>query len=47
MICADFVAGASLDGTNPELLLFSQRRFFKFLSREHQKLFLDEMSAAS
>src|SRR6476620_10983471 len=47
MICADFLAGAHLDGTNPELLLFSQKRFFKFLSREHQKLFLAEMSAAS
>jgi hypothetical protein len=47
MICADFVAGASLDGSNPDLLLFSQKRFFRFLSREHQKLFLEEMSAAS
>jgi hypothetical protein len=47
MICADFVAGASLDGSNPDLLLFSQKRFFRFLSREHQKLFLKEMSAAS
>ena len=34
MICADFLAGANLDGTNPELLLQSQRRFFKFLGRE-------------
>ena len=47
MICADFLAGANLDGANPELLLYSQRRFFKFLSREHQKLFLSEVSAAS
>ena len=47
MICADFLAGAHLDGANPELLLYSQKRFFKFLSREHQKMFLAEMSAAS
>jgi hypothetical protein len=47
MICADFLAGAQLDGTNPELLLFSQKRFFRFLSRQQQKLFLEEMSAAS
>jgi len=43
MICADFLAGANLDGTNPELLLQSQRRFFKFLGREQQKLFLAEL----
>jgi hypothetical protein len=47
MICADFLAGASLDGANSELLLLSQRRFFKFLSQEQQKMFLAEMSAAS
>jgi len=47
MICADFLAGAHLDGTNPELLLFSQKRFFRFLSRQQQKLFLEEMSTAS
>ena len=45
MICADFLAGANLDGTNPELLLQSQRRFFKFLGREQQKLFLAEVAA--
>jgi hypothetical protein len=45
MICADFLAGANLDGTNPELLLESQRRFFKFLGREQQKLFLAEVAA--
>src|SRR5947208_5940248 len=44
MICADFLAGANLDGTNPELLLQSQRRFFKFLGREQQKLFIAEVT---
>ncbi len=47
MICADFLAGANLDGPNPELLLQSQRRFFKFLGREQQKLFIAEVTAAS
>ena len=47
MICADFLAGANLDGTNPELLLESQRRFFKFLGREQQKLFIAEVTTAS
>ena len=46
MICADFLAGANLDGANPELLLQSQRRFFKFLGREQQKLFLAEVTTA-
>jgi hypothetical protein len=45
MICADFLAGANLDGSNPELLLQSQRRFFNFLGREQQKLFLAEVAA--
>src|SRR5712672_4847459 len=34
MICADFLAGATLDSGDPELLLQSQRRFFRFLGRE-------------
>jgi hypothetical protein len=37
MICADFLAGATLDGGDPELLLQSQRRFFRFLGREQKK----------
>ena len=31
MICADFLAGANLDHGDPEMLLFSMTRFFKFL----------------
>jgi len=34
MICADFLAGANLDNKNPETLLFSMKRFFKFLPGE-------------
>ncbi len=31
MICADFLAGANLDQGNPDVLLHSMSRFFKFL----------------
>jgi hypothetical protein len=33
MICADFLAGTTLDHGDPEMLLFSVTRFFKFLPR--------------
>jgi hypothetical protein len=46
MICADFLAGASLDGSNPDLLLHSQLRFFKFLDQERQKTFIAEVTGA-
>ncbi len=36
MICADFLAGANLDKGDPEKLLFSLTRFFKFLTEEQQ-----------
>ncbi len=47
MICADFLAGASLDGGNPELLLQSQRRFFRSLGREQQQMFIAEVTSPS
>ena len=34
MICADFLAGANLDHGDPETLLFSMTRFFRFLPGE-------------
>jgi hypothetical protein len=40
MICADFLAGANLDNGDPETLLFSMTRFFKFLPGEQQQAFL-------
>jgi hypothetical protein len=43
MICADFLAGASLDNGDPETLLFSMTRFFKFLSGEQQQTFLEHL----
>ncbi len=47
MICADFLAGASLDGANPDLLLHSQLRFFRFLDPERQKSFLTQVTTAA
>jgi hypothetical protein len=44
MICADFLAGASIDGGNPELLLQSISRYYKFLPGEQQEVFRSEVS---
>jgi hypothetical protein len=43
MICADFLAGANLDNQNPDTLLFSMTRFFKFLPRQQQQAFLQDI----
>jgi hypothetical protein len=40
MICADFLAGAHLDNGNPEVLLNSISRYYKFLPGEQQQAFL-------
>ena len=40
MICADFLAGANLDHGDPETLLFSMTRFFKFLAQRKDSHFL-------
>lgn len=47
MICADFLAGANLDHGDPEMLLFSMTRFFKFLPEEQRQAFLRELSDAA
>jgi hypothetical protein len=44
MICADFLAGANLDQGDPEMLLFSMTRFFKFLPEEQRRTFLGNLS---
>jgi hypothetical protein len=44
MICADFLAGANLDNGNPEILLQSIRRFFKFLPGEQRHVFLAQVN---
>jgi len=43
MICADFLAGANLGDQNPETLLYSITRFFKFLPGEQQQVFLENL----
>ena len=40
MICADFLAGAHLDNDNPEILLQSLSRYYKFLPTPQQENFL-------
>jgi hypothetical protein len=40
MICADFLAGANLDHGDPEMLLYSMTRFFKFLPEVQRQAFL-------
>jgi hypothetical protein len=44
MICADFLAGANLDNGDPETLLFSMTRFFKFLPAEQRQDLLLRLS---
>ena len=44
MICADFLAGASMDGNNPEILLRSLSRYYKFLPSPQQEVFLSEVN---
>ena len=40
MICADFLAGANLENEDPNVLLQSALRFFKFLPGEERRTFL-------
>jgi len=44
MICADFLAGACLDGNHPEILLRSISRYYKFLPSPQQEVFLSEVA---
>src|SRR5437763_4967369 len=43
MICADFLAGASLDGGDPEMLLFSMTRFYRLMPGHQQEAFVQEI----
>ena len=45
MICADFLAGANLENENPNVLLESVTRFFKFLPDHERRAFLEQVSA--
>ena len=44
MICADFLAGANLDNGDPQLLLHSIRRFYKFLPTDQREEFLTQVN---
>jgi hypothetical protein len=44
MICADFLAGAHMDGGNPEMLLQSISRYYRFLPSLQQQAFLSEVN---
>jgi len=47
MICADFLAGASLEDADQSMLMHSLSRLIKFLSGEHrQNLFSQEAHEA-
>src|SRR6476660_1956299 len=41
MICADFLAGANLDGSRPEALLFAVSRFYQLLPDTQRRAFAD------
>jgi hypothetical protein len=43
MICADFLAGAHSDNGNPEILLTSLSRYYKFLPRDQRQAFLENL----
>jgi len=47
MICADFLAGANLDNGDPETLLFSMTRFFRFLPQAQKHAFLESLTERS
>jgi hypothetical protein len=47
MICADFLAGASLEGGEPKALLLSLTRMHNLLSSSQQRQFLAETGRAS
>ena len=44
MICADFLAGASIDSDNPEILLQSISRYYGLLPGPQQEVFLSEVN---
>lgn len=46
MICADFLAGASLENGDPNVLLFSLNRLFGLLPRPQRQQFLEQVREA-
>ena len=46
MICADFLAGASIEGQNPEILMQCLSRYYKFLPSAQQDAFLCQIATS-
>ena len=44
MICADFLAGASLDNGNPDLLLSSIAHYLKFVPNDQRQMLINRIS---
>jgi hypothetical protein len=44
MICADFLAGASVDGNDPQILLQSISRYYELLPKTQQTIFLSTIA---
>ena len=47
MICADFLAGAHVDGGNPNALLQSISRYYSLLPADQQGTFLSEIRGSA
>ncbi len=47
MICADFLAGANMEGASSDALVFSLRRIYELLPHEQQCQFLHEITSSS
>jgi hypothetical protein len=43
MICADFLAGANMDCEDPEILLHSVSRYYRFLPKPQKEAFLADV----
>jgi hypothetical protein len=46
MICADFLAGANVDGANPEALMLSLHQIYRLLPVAQQKQFRHEIAGS-
>jgi hypothetical protein len=47
VICADFLAGAHLEGGNPKFLLLSMMRLFRLLPAPLRQEFLQQLTEAA
>lgn len=47
MICADFLAGAHLDNDDPDVLLNSISRYYKFLPAAQKQVFVEQLAGVA